>query len=388
MKYRKACVITKNYPDSGFIERGIFVEKLVREWSSKGLSVDVVAPQSIVHLFRQIPIKKFSDLNIAGNRILRPLYFSVSNKSVLEFDMNRLSRNWFLKAAQKGVSGLTVPDFFYGKFLQTGGLAALNAGRVYNRPCFADIGESVLTERLNDKDRELAAQTVQSLDGIVCVSDELKEEVMGLGADPGRVISQPNTADMERFNPRDQTDCRRKLSLPEDLPVVIFVGHFIERKGPLRVLKAIEQASDLSVKGVFIGRGEQKPKGEHVLHTGPVPNDELPVWLNAADLFVLPTQQEGHCNAINEAMACGLPIVSSEIPEVKNQVPKDAGLLVNPDDVQAIEKAMRRLIDNPEERKEMGQRAYQVQSSRSSKSRSAIILEWLDQLLTTKQYTK
>src|SRR5690606_16475453 len=106
--------------------------------------------------------------------------------------------------------------------------------------------------------------------------------------------------------PMDKQQCRRKLKLPESAFIVVFVGHFVDRKGPLRVLEAINKVGG-DVKGLFLGRGIQKPIGSAVLHAAPVPNEELPYWLNAADVMMLPTLAEGSCNAINEAMACRLP---------------------------------------------------------------------------------
>jgi glycosyltransferase involved in cell wall biosynthesis len=91
---------------------------------------------------------------------------------------------------------------------------------------------------------------------------------------------------------------------------VIFVGGFIERKGPLRVLEALNQFED--VRGIFLGSGEQKPVGSKVYYAGRVDNADIPLWLNAADVFVLPTMAEGMSNAIIEAMACGLPLVVSD----------------------------------------------------------------------------
>ena len=79
-----------------------------------------------------------------------------------------------------------------------------------------------------------------------------------------------------------------------------------------------------------------------------MPNEYLPVWLNAADVFVLPTTAEGSCNAISEAIFCGLPVISSDIPEIREQVPTGKAILINPLDIQAMADAIREVKSNPQ----------------------------------------
>ena len=371
------CVITPNYPDRWFIERGSFVDRLVGEWQRMGVSVDVIAPRKISNLLRTYVRKKYPLSGISGDRIIYPTYLSVSNKKILNLNLQEISLNNFTKAALRGVRKADIPEFFYGQFLMNGGRAALTAGKVYSRPAFADVGESILTNNLSVEEYKQLNLLVKSLDGFACVSEDLANEIISLGAKPENVMHYPNTVDMNRFKLLDKVECRKRLQLPPNDSIAIFTGHFIERKGPLRVLEALRKQNGRKVKAIFIGRGEQEPSGECVLHKGSVPNSHLATWLGAADIFVLPTLHEGHCNAINEAMACGLPIISSDIPEVRNQVPKGSGLLVDPTDTGAIAAAIEHLISDDELREKMGRKAYDVQRKRSKKSRASVILKWI-----------
>lgn len=378
---KHACVITPNYPDPWFIERGAFVDRLVRIWQQEGLVVDVVAPRSYWNLLKNWTRSKHKTNNIAGDNIVYPSYLSVSNKKIASINLALASRKYFVNAAEKGVAKCSNPDFYYGQFLMNGGFAALKTGKTYHLPAFCDVGESILTDRMSTKEIKLAKEIVQGLDGLVCVSNKLKQEVIELGANPERVMYHPNTVDLNRFYPRDKLESRKRLNLPEDEKIAVFTGHFIERKGPLRVLEALNKQKNIPVKGVFIGRGEQKPGGEHVLHAGPVPNEEVPVWLSAADLFILPTLHEGHCNAINEAMACGLPVVSSNIPEVQNQVVPGTGILVDPNNVDEIAMAISQLLSNEKKRLEMGQYAFRIQKEICKENRATIILKWIENII-------
>ena len=130
------------------------------------------------------------------------------------------------------------------------------------------------------------------------------------------------------------------------------MGHLNERKGPLRVLAAIRSRPEIGA--VFLGRGPQRPEGPQVLHAGPVPPEDVPFWLSAADLFVLPTLDEGCSNALLEALACGLPIVTSDRPFNRAVVDESMALLIEPADPAALAAAIAELVDRPELRTALG----------------------------------
>jgi len=378
---KHACVITPIYPDKWFFEQGAFVDRLVHEWKNQGLRVDVVAPRKISNTLKRVFTDKYTSHQIAGDTVLYPKYISVSNKKLLNLDLKKISLQNFNKSALNSLESLNTPDFFYGQFLESGGSAVVAAGKKYFRPAFANVGESALNKSGSDEEKIKLSELIRSLDGLACVSKELADEVIRLGADPERVMFYPNTVNLDRFKKLNQSKCRKKVGLPSDDIIAIFVGHFIERKGPLRVLQSLEMQSNKKVKAIFIGRGDQQPRSELILHKGPLPNNELNTWLCASDFFVLPTLQEGYCNAINEAMACGLPIISSDIPEIRMQVPAEAGILVNPSDTNLLARAIDELACNPDIRKKMGEAAYREQVKRSSRSRASVILEWINQIL-------
>ena len=79
-----------------------------------------------------------------------------------------------------------------------------------------------------------------------------------------------------------------------------------------------------------------------------VPHDELFYYLNAADFFVLPTLAEGCCNAIVEAMACGLPIVSSNLPFNDDILDESNSIRIDPLNVGELTDAMRKLMHEKE----------------------------------------
>jgi teichuronic acid biosynthesis glycosyltransferase TuaC len=342
-KINKILYITGNYPLPGFPERGAFVETLIRGWRDYGIDTDVISPTSLA-LVTKLLLRRKDPVTCSANQVKRPIYLTLSNKNILGFETGIVAEQLFFRACDR-VFDHANSDIIVGKFLLTGGLAAANLGEKYNKPSFADIGESRSLLDLSKRQKILAEQTIERLSGAYCVSERLADELVTLGANPSKILVAPNEADKKVFFPMSRNQCREKLGLPLDKKIIIFVGHFIERKGPLRVLEAISMLGE-KYRGVFIGSGPQLPKGNLVLHADPVLNTELPIWLNAADVFCLPTLAEGHCNAIEEAKNCGLPIVSSNIKSVVEQLQGHPSRLVDPHSPATISDAIRSLVLN------------------------------------------
>lgn len=373
-KVNRITVVSPNYPSKYEVERGAFVEALVSEWEEAGKEVNVIAPSPIYSRTRK---HRRSELNanhrFAGEQVLYPKYLSMTSRKCGPFDLEKFSHHLFERAALRAQRNLSVPDIFYGKFLTPGGTSALKLSSVYARMVFADLGESKsLTKNADDGELARLKQALKQFTGVVCVSPRLVNEVRMLGVDESNILLAPNQADSRKFYPRDKVACRRRLGLPEKAFLVVFLGHFIERKGPLRVQQAIDRLGG-NVKGIFLGRGPQMPSGENVIKAQPVSHDELPEWLCAADVMVLPTLAEGCCNAINEALSCQLPIISSDIDDVRWQVGSDS-ILVDPLNIGQISEAICRIMIEGKNYEKIGKEPTEG----NLKPRGERILEWIE----------
>lgn len=371
----KVILITYIYPNNRFPEWGSFIENHVREWISMGVNVDVIAPKSVTKTLMMF-FKKKHQFEIAGNIIDRPWFLSFSSIKIGSFSFSKLTSKSISKAFNRALKRSNTPDIYIGKFLFPGGEVAVKAGLMNGRKAYADLGESDSFTELNYRDFEEAQKIMQSLHGVFCVSPRLVNEAIKLGVNSDNILYAPNTVNTNLFRPLNKGICRNKLNLPNDIFIVVFVGHFIERKGPLRVLEAIDSLN-IPVKGVFLGQGSQEPKGQNVIFSGSVQNRELPEWLNASDVFVLPTLAEGNCNAINEAMACGLPVISSNISDIKYQVPEDAGILVDPNDPKLIADAILKLYTNKQMLQTFRNNCILYSKERNIKSRAKQIMDWV-----------
>lgn len=159
----------------------------------------------------------------------------------------------------------------------------------------------------------------------------------------GRYIIAPNGINENVFYCHNKAQCRKELGIDINDYVGVFVGAFNHRKGVKRVNEATKGIPDL--KMIYIGDGDDKPEGENILHCDLVSHDKIPIYLSAADFFILPTLAEGCCNAIIEALACGLPIISSN-REFNDDILDDSlSIRIDPESVDEIRNAIEKLKD-------------------------------------------
>lgn len=372
----KIAVISDNFPHPLFPQSGAFLLNLVNGWANAQTGITVYALVSATHLWLRKRGQAAVQLAFHDNVEVRYLrYLSFGRYRVFGFntaDLNfMLAHRVIVGAFEKGLSLDEAPDVLYGKFLMSGGRHAAELGQKYGIPAFADCGESVLLENLSGGRLSEARAIIDQLSGIVCVSPRLRREVIQLGMDPARVLMIPNAVDATKFFPLDKKTVRDQLGLPHDVKIVIFVGHFVHRKGPDRLLQAMDSLPP-DYRCVLLGEGVMRLAGSRTLFTGRVPNDKLNQWLNAADVFCLPTLAEGSCNAIEEAMAVGLPIVTSNIPDITDFDNSKAYILVDPLSVTAIRNGIEQAVSN-------GNGTFEPPSFDISQ-RSKRILKWIQDI--------
>ena len=132
------------------------------------------------------------------------------------------------------------------------------------------------------------------------------------------------------------------------------------------------------VYGAFAGKGEEKPEGERVVFCEAMEHDDIPVLLNAVDVFVLPTLAEGCCNAVIEAMACGRPVISSDLPFNHDILNETNAILIDPTNIEAIRDAIIRVRDDAGLRQRLSLGALETAKRLTIEARTDSILKFME----------
>lgn len=252
-------------------------------------------------------------------------------------------------------------DLIDAHFSYPDGYAATLLGRWLNVPVTITLRG---TEVRHARDAALSPKLRRALQGasrVFAVSDSLRREALALGIDPAKVQVVGNGVDLDKFHPVPRAEARRGLGLPADAKVLITVGALVERKGFHRVIELLP-ALRLRYPGlVYLVVGGSSPEGdcsaqlrqqvrdlglnEVVRFLGPVAPGQLRDPLSAADVFVLSTRNEGWANVLLEAMACGLPVVATDVGGNAEVVSREAlGTIVPFGDSSALQAALDRAL--------------------------------------------
>ena len=213
----------------------------------------------------------------------------------------------------------------------------------------------------------LSRRIWRSMDVIIAVSEDLALQLEEKGVSRSKIRVIYNGVSDE-FAPRDKNESRRKLQLPSQRFIVLFLGLLAPVKGVDVLLKAIGRVDDDDLFCVLVGDGPLRAELEQQVRSsrdqgrvhfaGQCPRDEVADWLSAADLLVLPSFSEGRPNVILEAMACARPVVASRVggvPELVND--GITGRLVTAGNSTDLSEAIRDLMDDPKLLLTMGKAA-------------------------------
>lgn len=365
-----------------------FIADMAKAMLCNGHEVTVIAPQSIssiflrkkvsLPIFEEIPVKLQND-EIKYLKIHRPKVITFGERKILGkltyFTRKFSVTNYLYKLKDTF-------DIAYAHFWENAHnvLGYVNENNV---PMVVVSGEDIIVLQKFLSKHQINNLRI-SVKKVICVSTKNKLESIekGLCGEDSCVII-PNGADSSKFYPLSQSESRNILGFNKNDFIVAFVGRFIERKGQIRIIKALELLSDPNVKGIFIGKSSspnQEPYGKYVAFKGLVPHDEICMYLNAADVFILPSLAEGCSNSIVEAMACALPIISSDRPFNYDIIDSSNGILIDPNNISELACSIKKLKDNIDLRKQMSEASLNKAKEFSFENRVKKIMNIIDDI--------
>ena len=239
-------------------------------------------------------------------------------------------------------------DVIDAHYFYPDGVAAVMLGKYFNKPV-------TITARGTDINlipqfplpRKMILWAANNAKGLITVCNALKDEMVQLGVAPQRITPLRNGVDLQRFAPRDRAAARQALGLSGF--TLLSVGLLDPRKAHDLVIQALVSLPD--VRLLIAGTGPERRNleslarqlgvAERVTFLGGVPQTELAAYYNAADALVLASSREGWANVLLESMACGTPVVASNVwgtPEVV--AAPEAGLLMRERTPQALAEAV------------------------------------------------
>lgn len=214
-------------------------------------------------------------------------------------------------------------------FAYPDGYAATLLGRWLELPVTITLRGTELPQSRRPALRRRILAALAGAARVFAVAAALRRQVVDLGADSAKILVVGNGVDTERFKPMDRQLARQRLNLPATGKVLITVGGLVERKGIHRVIELLPRLVASFPDLIYLVIGGGGPEGDigerlktqaltlgladRVRFLGAMPAASLALPLSAADVFVLATANEGWANVFLEAMACGLPVVTTDV---------------------------------------------------------------------------
>ncbi len=353
-------VFSSLFPSSVRPQAGLFIrERMFRV--AKRLPLAVVSPQpwfpgqSWIRWFRPhfrpLPASgEFQD----GIWVYYPRFFSVPGcfKGLDGRFMAESCLRLLAKLKREPGFGLIDAHFAYPD-----GYAAVQLGRRFGVPVTITLRGTEVPLARDPVRRRRILEALAGAAWVFSVSESLKQHVVALGACSDKIEVVGNGVDVGKFYPLPKEQARAQLNLPKTAKVLISVGALVPRKGQQRVIELLPRLLRRYPNLTYLIVGGASPEGdmrqalhsqaarlgvkEHVRFLGPMAPEQLKLPLSAADVFVLATANEGWANVFLEAMACGLPVVTTDVGGNREVVCREElGTIVPLGDPEALEAAL------------------------------------------------
>lgn len=248
-------------------------------------------------------------------------------------------------------------DIIHGHYLFPAGAAAVEVGKKHGIKTYVTAHGSDMFEVYKKQPllRFLLKKVLRDADGVFVVSNALKHEVIatGVAGIANKTKISWNSVDIDKFSPKENDSFKKENKL-DDKPIVLFVGNLIKRKNAESLLEA-KKVSESDYYLVIVGDGPlfkrlnkkvQEENIHDVIFTGS--REDIENIIPSCDVLILPSFSESFGLVLIEALACGKPVIGSDVGGISEIINDDVGLLVNPNKISSIAKAIDTIIDDDE----------------------------------------
>jgi len=233
-------------------------------------------------------------------------------------------------------------DIIHSHFIWSSGYVGMKLKEKYNVPLVV-TGHGFDVYRLPFKDdywREKIQEIINSADKILTVSEFNKKHLLKLHIPDRKISIVHNGYSTENFSPQSRDNARKDLGIDTGRKICVSVGNLEKVKGFDILIKAIGELTEngFDIECYIIGDGSQGNKlrelisklrlEDRVFLVGFKPHDQVGKWINSADLFVISSRIESASVVLLEALACGKPVVATEVGIVPLVLKTDCGIIV------------------------------------------------------------
>ena len=251
---------------------------------------------------------------------------------------------------------MTKPDLILNYWLYPDGYAAMRVARELGVPVIVGAIGSDLRTRNDPITIRRVRETMLGANAVITVSEDLRRQAIAQGVPAEKITAIRNGCDTSIFYPGDRAAARERLGCEPSAELIVYAGNLLVTKGLRELVEAfVELAKNRPrLRLAIVGQG---PYGDSLARRAAAAGLEKRVmlpgradavgianWMHAADIFCLPSYSEGCPNVVVEALACGRPVVASNVGGIPELVGKASGLLVPPGDSGALREALDRAL--------------------------------------------
>jgi glycosyltransferase involved in cell wall biosynthesis len=353
----RVLTFTTLYPNAQRPSHGIFVENRITHLAaSGGATIQVVAPIPYVpdlgiipptyRVLAQVPRREVR----RGLDVHHPRYLLLPKVSMLvaPFSLYLAARSCLAAIKQSGYQF----DLIDAHYFYPDGVAAVLLGRDFDKPVTITArGSDINLIPQHSLPRQMIQWAAGQAAGLITVSGALKDALINLGASADKIRVLRNGVDLESFRPIEREQARLRLGFT--CTTLITVGNLVPLKNHDLVIRSLIGMPEVQLGIVGDGPEESNLRrlasdlgvSHRVKFFGRLPHTSLPEIYGAADFLILPSSREGWANVLLECMACGTPVIGSNVggtPEVV-ATPRVGALLENLTP-EAITQVVRRLL--------------------------------------------